>query len=221
MGDINELMVKVSIWTLPVLLSITLHEWGHAWAADRLGDPTARLLGRVSLNPIRHIDPVGTILVPLILLLIGGFVFGWAKPVPVDTRNLAQPRRDMAAIAMAGPSANLAMAVGWVVVHMLSVSLMASGQTWIAVPLQQMARVGVILNVVLCVFNLLPLPPLDGSALVAWVLPPRLADSYLQIAPYGLFLLLGLVATGLQGRLVNPPIQALLGVFSGLTGVRF
>ena len=186
MGDINDLMLKISIWTLPVLLSVTLHELGHAWAADRLGDPTARLLGRVSLNPIRHIDPIGTILVPLMLLLLGGFVFGWAKPVPVDTRNLAEPRRDHALIALAGPAANLLMALGWVLMHFLSLSLMASGLEWLGLPLQLMARVGIILNVVLCVFNLLPLPPLDGSALVAWVLPERMAASYMQIAPYGL-----------------------------------
>jgi Zn-dependent protease len=220
MGDINELMLKISIWTLPVLLSITLHELGHAWASNKLGDPTARLLGRVSLNPIRHIDPVGTILVPLVLLLIGGFVFGWAKPVPVDTRNLAEPRRDMALIALAGPLANLLMALGWVGVYWLSQSLLASGHSWAGVPLQMMARVGIILNIVLAVFNMLPLPPLDGSALVAWVLPERYAAGYLQIAPYGLFLLLGLVATGLLGRIVNPPIQSLLGVFSALLGLR-
>ena len=220
MGDINDLMVKISIWTLPALLAITLHEWGHAWASSRLGDPTARLLGRVSLNPIRHIDPIGTILMPLVLLMLGGFVFGWAKPVPVDERNLAAPRRDMALIAIAGPLANLVMAGGWVVVHLLSVSLVDSGIGWLGTPLQLMARVGIILNVVLCVLNLLPLPPLDGSALVAWGLPERMAAAYLQIAPYGLFLLIALVATGLLGRIMNPPIQALLGIFSALSGLR-
>lgn len=220
MGDLNDLMVKISIWTLPVLLSITLHELGHAWAADKLGDPTARLLGRVSLNPIRHIDPVGTILVPLVLLLLGGFVFGWAKPVPVDERNLASPRRDMAFVALAGPSANLLMALGWAAMFVASERLVAGGHDWLGVPLQLMARVGIILNVVLAVFNMLPLPPLDGSALVAWVLPERLAVPYLSVAPYGLFLLIALVATGFLGRIVNPPIQALLGVFSSLLGWR-
>ena len=220
MGDINELMIKISIWTLPVLLSVTLHELGHAWAANRLGDPTARMLGRVSLNPIRHIDPIGTILVPLVLLLIGGFVFGWAKPVPVDTRNLASPRRDMAVIALAGPAANLLMALGWGLVHVASAHLMVNGLDWLGVPLQLMARVGIILNIVLCVFNMLPLPPLDGSALVAWALPDRMAAAYLQVAPYGLFLLIALVASGFLGRIVNPPIQALLGIFSSLLGLR-
>ena len=220
MGDINQLMVKISIWTLPVLLAITLHEWGHAWASNRLGDPTARRLGRVSLNPIRHIDPVGTIFVPLMLLMIGGFVFGWAKPVPVDSRNLASPRRDNALIAAAGPLANLAMALGWVAVHLLAVSLMSSGMTWLAKPLMLMARAGIVINVALCVLNLLPLPPLDGSAMVAWILPERLAATYMEIAPYGMFILLGLVATGYLSKLVNPPVSALLGVFWSLAGLR-
>ena len=220
MGDLNDLMVKISIWTLPVLLAITLHEFGHAWVSDKLGDPTARLLGRVSLNPIRHIDPVGTILVPLMLLMIGGFIFGWAKPVPVDGRNLASPRRDHALIAVAGPLANLAMALGWVGIHLLAANLIASGQTWAGLPLVAMARAGIVINVALCVLNLLPLPPLDGSALVAWVLPERLARAYEQVAPFGLFILLGLVATGYLNRLINPPTSALLGFFWSLAGLR-
>ena len=220
MGDINDLMVKISIWTLPVLLAITLHEWGHAWASNKLGDPTARMLGRVSLNPIRHIDPVGTILVPLMLLMIGGFVFGWAKPVPVDGRNLAEPRRDHALIAIAGPLANVAMAFGWVVVHLIAVKLIADGQTWLGAPLRLMARAGIVINVALCVLNLLPLPPLDGSALVAWVLPEQMANTYERLAPYGMFILLGLVASGLLGTIIDPPTRAMLGFFWSLAGLR-
>ena len=220
MGDISDLMVKISIWTIPVLFAITLHEFGHAWASNKLGDPTARLLGRVSLNPIRHIDPVGTILVPLILLMIGGFVFGWARPVPVVARNLGQPRRDMALVAIAGPLANLAMAFGWVVVHMLAANLVAGGQAWAGLPLQLMARAGILINVALCVLNLLPLPPLDGSSIVAWLLPGKLAEAYTQIAPYGMFILLGLVATGMLTKLIGPPTQALLVFFFSLAGLR-
>ncbi len=220
MGDINDLMVKISIWTLPVLLAITLHEFGHAWASNKLGDPTAKMLGRVSLNPIRHIDPVGTILVPLMLLMLGGFLFGWAKPVPVDGRNLAEPRRDHALIAAAGPLANILMAFGWVVVHMLAVSMIGGGLKWAGEPLRLMAVAGIVINVGLCVLNLLPLPPLDGSALVAWVLPRRLANAYDQIAPYGMFILLGLVFTGLLGKLLNPPTFALLDFFLSLAGMR-
>lgn len=220
MGDINDLMVKISIWTLPVLLAITLHEWGHAWASNKLGDPTARMLGRVSLNPIRHIDPVGTILVPLMLLMIGGFVFGWAKPVPVDGRNLAEPRRDHALIAIAGPLANVAMAFGWVVVHLIAVKLIADGQTWLGAPLRLMARAGIVINVALCVLNLLPLPPLDGSALVAWALPEQMANTYERLAPYGMFILLGLVASGLLGTIIDPPTRAMLGFFWSLAGLR-
>jgi Zn-dependent protease len=158
--------------------------------------------------------------VPLMLLMIGGFVFGWAKPVPVDGRNLAEPRRDHALIAAAGPLANLAMAFGWVAVHMLAVSLLDGGQTWLGAPLRMMARAGIVINVALCVLNLLPLPPLDGSALVAWLLPERMAQSYMQVAPYGMFILLGLVATGYLGRLINPPTSALLGFFWSLAGLR-
>jgi Zn-dependent protease len=220
MGSIEDIVTKISIWALPLLLAITLHELGHAWAADKLGDGTARALGRVSLNPIRHIDPLGTILVPLLLLVLGGFVFGWAKPVPVDARNLGSPRRDMALVAVAGPIANLILAAFWALMFKLSVSLIAAGNEWLGVPLNLMARVGIFLNIVLCVLNLLPIPPLDGSSLVSWLLPARAAEAYNSIAPFGLFILIALVASGYLGRIINPPINALMGIIVQVFSLR-
>jgi Zn-dependent protease len=219
--DFSELMLKISVWTLPLLFAITLHELGHAWAADKLGDPTARLLGRVSLNPIRHIDPFGTILVPLLLLAIGGFVFGWAKPVPVDGRNLRHPQRDMALVAVAGPIANLVMALGWALVFKLSTGLLQSDMRWAGEPLRHMASVGIFLNVVLAVLNMLPLPPLDGGSVLSGFLPRSWADAFNQIAPYGLFILLALVATGMLSRIIGPPVNLLVGWVALLFGLRF
>jgi Zn-dependent protease len=219
MGDISDIMARLSIFALPVLLAITLHEWGHAWSADKLGDSTARSLGRVSLNPIRHIDPFGTILVPAMLLMIGGFLFGWAKPVPVNPRYFKSPRRDMALVALAGPAANLLMAAGWALVYKGAVVLLAGGNEWLGIPLAMMARAGIYLNIVLCVLNMLPLPPLDGSAIVSWLLPEKLADAYNSIGPFGLFILLGLVAAGLLGPIMSGPIGVLMSTYDQIFGL--
>lgn len=219
MGDLNEIMLKISIWTLPVLLAITLHEAGHAWAASRLGDPTARLLGRVSLNPIRHIDPLGTILVPLLLLVAGGFIFGWAKPVPVDGRNLSRPQRDMALIAVTGPLSNLAMAVGWALLFKLATVLLAGGHAWLGEPLRHMASAGIFVNVVLAVLNMLPLPPLDGGSVLAGFLPARWAVAFDRLAPFGFLILLGLLVAGVLGRIMGPPVNWLLTGIARLFGL--
>lgn len=217
--DLNDLMLKLSIWTLPLVFAITLHELGHAWAADRLGDPTARLLGRVSLNPLRHVDPIGTVLVPLMLLLIGGFVFGWAKPVPVDGSRLRHPRRDMALVAIAGPLANLLMAVAWAMVLKLGSGLPQSA-AWAGEPLRLMGGVGIFLNVVLAVLNLLPLPPLDGGSVVSSILPRSWAEAYDRIGPFGILVLLALMATGVLGRVIGPPVDLLVGLVMSAFGLR-
>ena len=210
----------LSVALLPLVFAITLHEAAHGWVANRLGDPTARLQGRLSFNPLRHIDPVGTILVPMALLLLSGFIFGWAKPVPVDTRNLRHPRRDMALVALAGPGANLLMAIAWGLVGRLAFMLPAS-LAWAAVPLALMGKIGLFLNLILMVLNLLPLPPLDGSRVLAWLLPPRAAAWLDRIEPYGILILLGLLYLGLWQKLIGPLttlLAALLQTWLGLKG---
>lgn len=193
----------VAIWLLPVVMGITVHEVAHGWMALRLGDRTAQMLGRLSLNPIRHIDPVGTIAVPLVLLMLGGFVFGWAKPVPVTWENLRRPQRDMALVALAGPLANLLMAVAWLGVLLIGISA-ENGASGLARGLVYMAAAGILINTVLMVLNLLPVPPLDGSRIVAAILPRKLRAGYARIEPFGLMILLLLIATGLLGPVMRP-----------------
>jgi len=200
-----SLVQKIAIWALPVLFAITLHEVAHGYVARRLGDPTAERLGRLSLNPLRHIDPVGTLLVPAVLLAIGGFLFGWARPVPVDYRNLRNPRRDMALVAIAGPLSNFAMAIGWGLLLKLATALGANQGVWLGVG--YMAVAGIVINLVLMVLNLLPLPPLDGGRVVAGLLPPDLARQYDRVEPYGLFIIVGLLASGLLSKIMQFPLM--------------
>ncbi|HAS51372.1 MAG TPA: site-2 protease family protein [Gammaproteobacteria bacterium] len=180
----------------PLLLAITLHEVAHGWMALRCGDPTAQSLGRLSLNPLRHIDPIGTVLVPALLAIAGGFIFGWAKPVPVNYHRLRQPKRDMAFVALAGPGANLIMALGWGLVMVIGYHLQA-GMIWVGEPLLLMGNYGIHINVMLGVLNLLPIPPLDGSRVLAGVLPNRVGEVMARMEPYGLIILVALMALGL------------------------
>ncbi|MDX9740232.1 MAG: site-2 protease family protein [Gammaproteobacteria bacterium] len=191
----------IVIWALPVVFGITVHEVAHGWMALRLGDRTAQMLGRLTLNPIRHIDPVGTILVPAVLLMLGGFVFGWAKPVPVTWENLRRPQRDMALVALAGPLANVLMAVIWLLVLLLGIALQDMA---FARGLIYMAAAGILINAVLMVLNLLPVPPLDGSRVVAALLPRSLRAGYGRLEPFGLLILVLLIATGLLGPVMRP-----------------
>ena len=190
---------------LPLLLAITLHEAAHAWVAKLCGDKTAHSLGRVSLNPLKHIDPIGTLLLPAILLLSGaGFLFGWAKPVPVNIRHLNKPRRDMALVALAGPGANLLMSIIWAVILFFTLSFytpLAMKNTGIAAFLSQTAVYGIYINIILLVLNMLPIPPLDGSKVLASVLPTQQARIYEKISPYGLFILIGILACGALNQL--------------------
>lgn len=210
-----SLVQKIILGAVPVVFAITVHEVAHGWVANRLGDPTARLLGRLTLNPVKHVDPVGTVALPLLLLAIGGFIFGWAKPVPVDWRNLRHPRRDMALVAAAGPGANVVMLILWALFGRLLIEQQAALGSGV-VPWFYMVGVGITINIALIVLNLLPLPPLDGSRIVSALLPPAQALRYNRLERYGLLILLVLLATGVLGRVLLPPAQWLHGLVQQL-----
>ncbi len=209
MLDINFAQVFISFIVL--LFSLTIHEMAHAFTADRLGDPTARLLGRISLNPMVHADPIGTILFPLIALVTGAPLIGWAKPVPVDVRNLRHHRRDFILVAAAGPASNLVIAlVSSIVLTALPISPQTLGETNVSVPIAAILSQAMRLNVLLAVFNMIPIPPLDGGNVLSGLLPPRLAVSFNQLRPYGFLLLYALILTGGFETIVIPPYRFIL-----------
>ncbi len=190
-----------------LLFSLSLHESAHAWMADRLGDYTARYLGRVTLNPVVHVDPVGTLLFPLIGLLAGGIIFGWAKPVPVNTVHLANPKRDHVLIAAAGPASNVAAAVAfWLGLKVLTgfFAYQLLAQHPVILPLYLLFRIGVLINVVLAAFNLIPVPPLDGSWILSGLMPDYFSDWMDSIRPYGFLVLIVLLWTGFIGMILGP-----------------
>ena len=213
--DLAGLIQTIALAAIPVTFAITLHEAAHGYAARHFGDYTAHNAGRISLNPLRHIDPVGTIAVPLLILVTskllgtGGILFGWAKPVPVNFGQLRHPKRDMLWVAAAGPGANLIMAVVWALVLRIALS-MPDG--YFSLPMQQMAQYGIGINVVLMVLNLFPLPPLDGGRIAVSLLPGHMAWRFARIEPYGFIILLMLLFTGVLGTLLSPFIRAALAV---------
>jgi Zn-dependent protease len=203
--DPDALLRIVSILAIPMVFAITLHEVAHGWVAKQLGDPTADRLGRLTLNPLKHVDPIGTVVVPLGLAIMtqGQWYFGWAKPVPVMFQNLRNPKRDMMLVAAAGPGANLAMAIAWTLAYVVAVLLGAAAviaggaeDDWVI----RVCQAGIYFNVMLMVFNLLPIPPLDGSKVLAGLLPPRGAEFIHRIEPFGLIIVL---------LLMLPPIAIL------------
>ena len=205
MLDINALIQTIAIAALPVIFAITLHEAAHGYAARHFGDPTAWQLGRISLNPLRHIDPVGTILIPLAILLFsaGNFLFGYAKPVPVDFGRLRHPKRDMLWVAAAGPAANLAMALAWGLLLKFAWLMPSNDFT---VPLSEMSKIGIVINCVLMVLNLLPLPPLDGGRIAVSLLPYRLAVPFSRLERWGFPILLLLLFTDILDLIMWPVI---------------
>jgi Zn-dependent protease len=207
--DIDFAQVFISFIVL--LFSLTVHEMAHAWSADRLGDPTARLLGRVSLNPIVHADPIGTVLFPLLALVSGAPLIGWAKPVPVSSGRLGNPRRDFILVAAAGPASNLLMAfAAALLLSVLPISPTISGETNVSAPVATILSQGLRLNVLLAVFNMIPIPPLDGGNVLAGLLPPRLAVSFNRLRPYGFLLLYALVFSGGFDYLVLRPSRLIV-----------
>ena len=209
--NMDDTIQKITIYALPVLFAITLHEAAHAYAAKKYGDATAYMMGRMSLNPLKHIDPIGTVLIPLLALSLGGFLFGWAKPVPVNFANLNNPKKDMVWVAAAGPAANLVMAFGWALLY--NVAAM-NPEGYFSVPLALMSTAGIQINVVLMVLNLLPIPPLDGGRIAVGLLPRDLAYPLARLEPYGMFILVALMATGMLGVIIKPFYLATMKVVS-------
>ncbi len=206
----QEILYYIVIGAVPVLLAITLHEAAHGLVADKLGDPTARKLGRITMNPIKHIDPQGTIIIPLVMIVMSKMLlgqvmaFGWAKPVPVDPRQFKQPLLDMALVALAGPVSNFVMASLWALFISLSVAVVSDRE--LLDHLVFMGEIGIFINILLLVLNLLPIPPLDGGRVVAGLLPHQLALVYLRIEPFGMWILLALLFTGVLGQVMWPLI---------------
>lgn len=203
--DINALIQGIAVAALPVILAITLHEAAHGYAARHFGDPTAWMEGRITANPLKHIDPVGTIVVPLLILLVstGGFLFGWAKPVPVNFGKLRNPKRDMFWVAAAGPGANLAMALFWAAILKMAWLM---PENYFSLPMAHMAKIGVGINISLMVLNLLPLPPLDGGRIAVSLLPHGLAWKFAQLERWGFPILLVLLFTGILGAVLLPVV---------------
>jgi Zn-dependent protease len=227
MNSLPQILHTLSYSALPLLFAMVLHEYAHGWVAFRCGDPTAKMQGRLTMNPLAHIDPFGTVILPLLCLAMpGGFILGWAKPVPIDPRCMHQPRRDMALVAAAGPAMNFALAIGSAILFALLLSIeptigsfwsksedTSPPDTWQAMlllPIAVMAVYSVLINVLLMLFNLLPLPPLDGGRILTSLLPPTIAGALMRVEPYGMFILLALI-------IFDPQIHLIRTITSTLT----
>lgn len=214
--DIDAILRGISIWALPVLLAIVLHEYAHGYIANKLGDDTAKWMGRLTLNPIKHIDPIGTILIPVVLLVIGApFLFGYAKPVPINFNKLHRPKQDMVWVALAGPAANLGLAILSAMVLAISIHLPES-LAWVIQPLAMMCQASIIINVVLLIFNLIPLPPLDGGRIAVGLLPGPAAYQLSRLEPYGFFIIIALLMLGVFQSVLSPIILGLSQFIIGL-----
>jgi len=215
MNELTTILQLITIGILPVLFAITVHEAAHGWVAFKLGDDTAKRLGRITLNPIKHIDPIGTILLPLLLFFIssGQFVFGWAKPVPINFNQLRDFRRDMALVALAGPGANLIMAILWIIIAKFGVVLVEDFQITAAIFLIYMGYAGVLFNALLMILNLFPILPLDGGRVLHSLLPPDLAESYARLEPFGIIILIALLLTHVLQMLLLPIFDIVDQVF--------
>jgi len=216
--DTLALPARILLWAVPVLFAVTVHEVAHGIVAACFGDSTARRAGRLSLNPLRHVDPVGSIVVPAILLWIGGFAFGWARPVPVDANSLRRPRRDMALVAVAGPLSNLFMSLAWALVMKAGIWMSVSG-FWVGALMLYMGAAGVFINSALMMLNLLPLLPLDGGRILQTLLSERAGRLLLRLEPWGFPVLVLMIASGLLGKLVWPMMVVGMAASTHLAGL--
>ena len=213
--EFDSIIRGISIWALPVVLAVVLHEVAHGWVAFKLGDDTAYWLGRLTLNPIKHIDPVGTILIPIILVVVGSpFLFGYAKPVPINFRKLKNPKKDMVWVALAGPVTNLLLALAsalllWGVAHL------PASAVWFAEPLALMCQASILINLVLCIFNLIPLPPLDGGRVAVGLLPGPMAYKLSRLEPYGFMIIVALLVFGWLQMFVGPMVMGANNLLTG------
>ena len=215
-----SIVQKIAIWVLPVLCAIILHEVAHGWVADKLGDPTARMLGRLTLNPIKHIDPVGTILMPAVLLLLtrGSFMFGYAKPVPIGVRNFKHMRRDMAIVGAAGPLSNLVMACAWCLAVRGAPSLQDVTPN-LVLPVALIGVAGIYINVMLMVLNLIPIPPLDGGRVLSGLLPKRWANKYDRVEPWGFLIVAVLLISGALAVVIGLPASVIMTLLAHVAGL--
>ena len=209
----------LAIAILPTLFAIVVHEIAHGWVAHRLGDSTAYMMGRLTLNPIKHIDPIGTILVPAVLIFTLGFGFGWAKPVPINWHNLKNPKRDIALVAIAGPASNLLMAIAWGIVVKLA-TLLPDSLEMISMPLRYMGLFGILINALLMIFNLIPIPPTDGGRIAVSLLPTRAGILLSKVEPFGMFILIALIFSGLLWQFIGPSLNYVTAIIYTLTGLR-
>jgi len=210
-----SLLQKIAIGIVPILLAVTVHEAAHGYVANALGDPTAKRAGRLTLNPIKHVDWLGTLVVPLLMYLFTQFVFGWAKPVPIDPRRLRDPRRGMFLVAAAGPGVNILMALGWALITVAALKGLDGGMRF-AEPLALMGQVGIFINLILAVFNLLPILPLDGGRMLVAVLPPAWGRRMARLEPWGLPIVVILLVSGVLASVLVPIMATLIGWFNAL-----
>jgi len=215
-SELNSLQL-LTVAIIPTLFAIVVHEISHGYVALRLGDTTAYAAGRLTLNPIKHIDLIGTIVVPAILIITVGFAFGWAKPVPITWGNLRKPKRDIALVAAAGPGANLLMAFIWAL--LVKIATFLPPEMFLTKPLFYMGMFGILINTVLMVFNLVPIPPTDGGRILTSLLPPRMSYNVSKIEPYGMFILVGLMITGILWAVIGPVINSVMMVIQSLVGL--
>jgi len=203
-----DLISTLFVFVIPVIFAVTVHEVAHGWVASQFGDQTARSMGRLTLNPIKHIDPVGTIVVPAIMYFASGFIFGWAKPVPINWRNLGHPRRDMAIVAIAGPAANLLMLLFWAMSAKV-IMLLGNDSNHLTQLLFIMSNIGIMINIVLMILNLFPILPLDGGRILTAMLPRNMAISFSRMEPYGLIILVVLLLSGVLWKILLPAISGI------------